>query len=163
MESLCRAVLCLSHLSPSFLYDAPNWTVERAAACEHVSACFLNGCGCDLVVGWRNKQVRPAGSPTASGELLIWTLIKGSVFSTYTHSWWWDSRGLQCLIFVNGIPLSPWSCAGSRGQVQSDVGHLFPHLLRFFCCVCVWGGGVWEGDAQCMGVYACVCALWLVW
>lgn len=57
-----------------------------------------------------------------------------------THACWCgrDSRGLQCLIFVNGIPLSPWSCAGSKGQVQSDVGHLFPHLLSFFWCVSVW-------------------------
>lgn len=56
------------------------------------------------------------------------------------HACWCrrDSRGLQCLIFVNGIPLSPWSCAGSRGQVQSDVGHLFPHLLSLFWSLCVW-------------------------
>lgn len=48
-----------------------------------------------------------------------------------------DSRGLQRLILVNGIPLSLWRHAGSRGQLQSDVGHLFPHLLSLSWCVCV--------------------------
>lgn len=47
----------------------------------------------------------------------------------------------DCQIFVNCIPVSLWRLTGSKGQLQSDVGHLFPHLFSFswrvcFMCVC---------------------------
>lgn len=61
----------------------------------------------------------------------------------------------MAVVFVSRTPLSLQRDAGSRGQLQSDVGHLFPHLLRsFLVCVC----GFKEVSVRQMeGENVCVC------
>ena len=73
-----------------------------------------------------------------------------------------DSRGLQSLISVRCIPLSLWRLSESRGQLQSDVGHLFPHLLGFSWRACMRArvilieeGRAWRERVK---AYARVCA-----